>query len=83
MTIDQQPELAKPAARVKELSERDRRRLLMHFLELDNNDRMLRFGTVLPDEMITRYVQRLDFNRDTVFGVYDDALALVAVNRAA
>lgn len=73
----------KPAIRVKELSERDRRRLLMHFLALDNSDRLLRFGSVLPDELITRYVQRLDFNRDTVFGVYDDNLALVAVGHLA
>jgi GNAT superfamily N-acetyltransferase len=83
MTIDEQHEVVKPVARVKELSERDRRRLLMHFLELDSNDRMLRFGTVLPDELITRYVQRLDFNRDTVFGVYNDDLTLVGVGHLA
>jgi GNAT superfamily N-acetyltransferase len=83
MTIDQHPAAARPVARVKELSERDRRRLLMHFLELDNQDRMLRFGTVLPDAMITKYVQRLDFNRDSVFGVYDDDLSLVGVGHLA
>lgn len=74
---------AKHPIRVKELSERDRRRLLMHFLALDNSDRLLRFGSVLPDELITKYVQRLDFNRDTVFGVYDDNLALAAVGHLA
>src|SRR4051812_17751462 len=73
----------KPTIRVKELSERDRRRLLMHFLALDDNDRLLRFGTVLPDELITRYVQRLDFSRDTVFGVYDDNLRLTGVGHLA
>ncbi|MGH8808870.1 MAG: GNAT family N-acetyltransferase, partial [Noviherbaspirillum sp.] len=76
-------DMDKPTIRVKELSERDRRRLLMHFLALDNNDRLLRFGTVLPDEMITRYVQRLDFSRDTVFGVYDDNLRLAGVGHLA
>jgi hypothetical protein len=74
---------AKPTIRVKELSERDRRRLLMHFLALDNSDRLLRFGTVLPDELITRYVQHLDFSRDTVFGVYDDNLRLTGVRECA
>lgn len=69
--------------RVKELSERDRRRLLMHFLELGDSDRLLRFGTVLPDEMVTRYVQRLDFVRDTVFGVFDAELALIGVGHLA
>lgn len=69
--------------RVKELSERDRRRLLMHFLGLEDSDRLLRFGTVLPDELVTRYVQRLDFVRDTVFGVFDAELNLVGVGHLA
>ncbi len=71
------------AVRVKELSERDRRRLLMHFLALDDSDRLLRFGTVLPDELITRYVQKLDFARDAVFGVYDEQLRLLGVGHIA
>lgn len=73
----------KPAVRVKELSERDRRRLLMHFLELDDADRLLRFGTPLPDELITKYVQKMDFARDSVFGVYDGKLNLVGVGHLA
>jgi len=73
----------KPVIRVKELSERERRRLLMHFLALDENDRLLRFGTVLSDELITRYVQRLDFSRDKVFGVYDTHLRLVGIGHLA
>ena len=72
-----------PAVRVKELSERDRRRLLMHFLELNESDRLLRFGTPLPDELITRYVQRMDFTRDTVFGVYDSEFKLIGVGHLA
>ena len=74
---------SKPVVRVKELSERDRRRLLMHFLDLDENDRLLRFGTPLPDELITKYVQRLDFSRDAVFGVYDSKFKLVGVGHLA
>jgi RimJ/RimL family protein N-acetyltransferase len=69
--------------RVKELSERDRRRILMHFLALSKRDRLLRFGTVLPDELITRYVQHIDFSRDTVFGVYDNKFKLVGVGHLA
>lgn len=69
--------------RVKVLSERDRRRLLMHFLALDEDDRLLRFGTVLPDILVTRYVQRLDFIRDTVFGVFDEELELIGVGHLA
>ncbi|NEX61455.1 GNAT family N-acetyltransferase [Noviherbaspirillum galbum] len=77
------PTAQKPAVRVKELSERDRRRLLMHFLALDRDDRLLRFGSVLPDELVTRYAQMLDFSRDTVFGVYDDNLRLLGVGHLA
>ncbi len=74
---------AKPPVRIKELSERDRRRLLNHFLALDGNDRLLRFGAMLTDELVTRYVQHLDFSRDTVFGVYDDNLKLLGVGHLA
>lgn len=69
--------------RVKALSERDRRRLLMHFLALDADDRLLRFGTVLPDELVTRYVQMIDLSRDMVFGVYNYNLRLVGVGHLA
>lgn len=69
--------------RVKELSERDRRRMLMHFLALADSDRLLRFGTILPDALITRYVQKLDFARDTLFGVYDSNLRLIGVGHLA
>lgn len=83
MSTTQKSDAGKPAVRVKSLSERDRRRLLMHFLALDSDDRLLRFGSVLPDELITRYVQKLDFSRDTVFGVYDDNLRLAGVGHIA
>ena len=73
----------RPAIRVKAVPERDRRRLLMHFLALGESDRLLRFGSLLPDEVITRYVQHLDFNRDVVFGVYDDLLHLIGVGHLA
>ena len=69
--------------RVKELSERDRRRLLMHFLALNDNDRYLRFGSMLSDELITKYVQTINFARDSVFGVYDSNFKLVGVGHLA
>jgi GNAT superfamily N-acetyltransferase len=78
-----QPGSDRPVVRVKELSERDRRRLLMHFLALSDEDRLLRFGSVLPDELITRYVQKLDFARDAVFGVYNSNLQLLGVGHLA
>lgn len=68
---------------VKELSERDRHRILKHFLALKEDDRLLRFGTYLSDELITKYVEGIDFSRDTVFGVVSSHFRLVGVGHLA
>jgi RimJ/RimL family protein N-acetyltransferase len=68
---------------VKQLQERDRRRMLRHFMDLDDSDRLLRFGTVLPDEQLTKYVTNIDFSRDVVLGVYNNVFRLVAVGHLA
>ncbi|WP_256081281.1 GNAT family N-acetyltransferase [Massilia sp. YIM B04103] len=68
---------------VKELRERDRRRMLKHFLALEKSDRLLRFGSQLPDEQVTKYVNGIDFGRDLVFGVYNRVFKLVAVGHLA
>jgi RimJ/RimL family protein N-acetyltransferase len=73
----------RPAVLVKELGKRDRRRMLKHFLALDTNDRLLRFGTVLPDEQIHAYVNKIDFSRDIVFGVFSHVFQLVGVGHLA
>ena len=74
---------ARPAVMVKQLEERDRRRMLKHFMALDDSDRLLRFGTVLPDEQVAAYVNKIDFARDTVYGVYNKVFKLVAVGHLA
>ncbi|MCE3607851.1 GNAT family N-acetyltransferase [Massilia sp. P8910] len=68
---------------VKQLHERDRHRVLRHFLALDNSDRLLRFGTNLPDELVEAYVAKIDFSHDTVYGVYNPVFKLVAVGHLA
>ena len=68
---------------VKELSEGDRHRILKHFLALKESDRLLRFGTNLPDDMVTKYVNGLDFSRDTLFGVVSSHFRLVGVGHLA
>lgn len=68
---------------VKQLSERDRRRMRRHFLDLDDSDRLLRFGAVLSDDRLEAYVSGIDFKRDIVFGVYDRVFRLVAVGHLA
>jgi RimJ/RimL family protein N-acetyltransferase len=73
----------RPPVLVKQLAERDRRRMLKHFMALDDSDRLLRFGTVLPDERVAAYVNQIDFRRDTVYGVYNQVFKLVAVGHLA
>jgi RimJ/RimL family protein N-acetyltransferase len=68
---------------VRELSSSDRERLLKHFLALDEDDRLLRFGQIVPDRVIENYVANIDFSRDTVFGVFDEQLNLVGVGHLA
>lgn len=75
--------LRRPTVYVKELHERDRRRMLRHFLALDDSDRLLRFGTVLKDEQIESYVAKIDFERDIVFGVVNRRFQLVGVGHLA
>ena len=74
---------SRPTVRVKQLEERDRFRMRKHFLSLDPDDRLLRFGTVLPDEQVIAYVDKIDFKRDTIYGVYNRVFKLVAVGHLA
>jgi RimJ/RimL family protein N-acetyltransferase len=71
------------AVLVKALSERDRRRVLRHFMALDRDDRLLRFGSMLQDQQVAAYVAKLDFSNDIVFGVYNRVFQLVGVGHLA
>jgi GNAT superfamily N-acetyltransferase len=68
---------------VRQLTASDRERLLKHFIELDDDDRVLRFGQYTSDHVIENYVRGIDFTNDVVFGVFDDALHLVGVGHLA
>jgi GNAT superfamily N-acetyltransferase len=75
----------KPKARrpwwaiIRRLGLRHRDRILAHLLDLDAQDRYLRFGYAANDEQIRSYVDKLDFERDVVFGIYNWRLKLVAM----
>ena len=49
---------------------------LEHLVALDAEDRRLRFGTPQSDAAIAAYVERIDFDSDSLFGVYGDELLL-------
>jgi GNAT superfamily N-acetyltransferase len=61
----------------RELSRLERGKLEAHFLALGAEDRRLRFGLPISDASVSDYVARIDFGRDAVFGVFDDALQVV------
>ena len=62
----------------RNLSRFERSALEQHLLALEEADRRLRFGIALPDQAIRDYVAGIDFERDAVYGVFDDSLQLVA-----
>jgi RimJ/RimL family protein N-acetyltransferase len=64
---------------VRELDDTHRAEVLQHFLTLEDDDRHLRFGSPTSDEVIQRYVENLDFSRDALFGIFNDALDLVGI----
>ena len=64
---------------IRSLSARHRPRILAHLLALDTNDRYLRFGYAAGDEQIRRYVERIEFERDEIFGVFNRRLELIAL----
>lgn len=68
---------------VKRLSGADRPALAAHFVRLDDEDRRLRFGTARSDDSLADYVASLDFDRDAVFGAFDDDLRLAGVAHVA
>ena len=68
---------------IRELSRLEREALVPHLLALGADDRRLRFGAPLNDDAVRAYVERIDFERDAAFGVYDDALKLIAAAHVA
>lgn len=65
------------------LSALDRSAVQAHLLALGQRDRYLRFGFPATDQQICRYVDRLDFDRDEVFGVFNRKLEIVALAHVA
>lgn len=64
---------------VRELTSADRGKLLTHFFALGEEDRVLRFGRAVSDNIIEGYVRGIDFTADAAFGVFDVQLRLLGV----
>lgn len=61
------------------LTETNREALRRHFLALAPEDLRLRFEHVICEATLMQYVDAIDFERDAVFGVFDDRLELAGV----
>lgn len=68
---------------IRSLGPGHRARIAAHLLALDGQDRYLRFGYAATDEQIQRYVDRLDFERDEIFGIFNRGLELLAMSHLA
>lgn len=64
---------------IRRLSERHRGRIARHLKALEGHDRYLRFGYAANDDQIQAYVDTLEFERDTIFGIYNRRLELLAM----
>lgn len=68
---------------IRSLGPGHRERIAQHLLELDEQDRYLRFGYRATDEQIRRYTDGLNFERDDIYGIYNRKLHLLAVAHVA
>ena len=75
---DTRPGTAATAALPVRLREGERGALLAHFLALDPEDRRLRFGLPIGDELVRAYVARIEFDHHGVFAIHDDGSRIVA-----
>jgi len=64
---------------IREIGARYREQIARHLIALDEHDRYLRFGYAANDRQIRQYVERLDFSRDQVFGIFNRKLELIAM----
>ena len=64
---------------VRSLGPRHRERIAAQLSALTDADRYLRFGYAATDAQLAKYVDRLDFDRDEVFGIFNRRLELVAL----
>ena len=64
---------------IREIGERYRPQILAHLLGLGEQDRYLRFGYAANDRQIQTYVEKLNFKRDQVFGIFNRKLDLIAM----
>jgi GNAT superfamily N-acetyltransferase len=79
MTANQAVSTPPVVVPIRSLGPGHRQRIAHHLKSLDDEDRYLRFGYPARDEHIEQYVDKLDFERDDIFGIYNRKLELIAM----
>src|SRR6478735_1106213 len=79
MTEPQEAARSSLVVPIRSLGPGHRERIATHLLALEPHDRYLRFGFPANDEQVRGYVDRLDFERDEIFGIYNRKLELIAM----
>ena len=64
---------------VQKLTSLQRPEMSRHLKTLPAEDRRLRFGTYMMDAALEHYVDRIDFARDKVFGIFGRDMSLVGM----
>ncbi len=64
---------------IRILSEKHRPKIIAHLQSLGAQDRYLRFGYPATDEQIENYVNKLNFERDDIYGVFNRRLDILAM----
>ena len=64
---------------IRILSEKHRQKIIAHLQSLGAQDRYLRFGYPATDEQIENYVNKLNFERDDIYGVFNRRLDILAM----
>ena len=67
-----------PNILIRELHPGHRGKIRLHLLALSDADRSLRFGLPTSDDVINNYVAHINFSNDSIFGVFDKQLNLIA-----
>ena len=71
--------LGQPLIPIRAIGPEHKSELLAHFLQLEEQDRYLRFGYVVSDTQMGNYIEGIDFAQDEMFGVFNRKLELIAV----
>ena len=73
------PTAASAAVPIRSIGRSHAASIQAHLLALTPHDRYLRFGYAANDEQIARYVDKLNFGRDELFGIFNRKLELIAM----